>query len=124
MRRKSLIDLNDLESSIVEVYNDYYLDVFRFLVCFTGNQNDAEDLTQEVFIRLLKNLNHFKSEYNLKTWIFSIAKHVAVDHYRKRSFSPFLRMDSSQDWNQTVRSLMKKWNLMKWNSLYMKPFLS
>ena len=86
MRRKSLIDLNDLESSIVEVYNDYYLDVFRFLVCFTGNQNDAEDLTQEVFIRLLKNLNHFKSEYNLKTWIFSIAKHVAVDHYRKKKF--------------------------------------
>nr|WP_197494706.1 hypothetical protein [Solibacillus silvestris] len=38
-----MIDLNDLESSIVEVYNDYYLDVFRFLVCFTGNQNDAEE---------------------------------------------------------------------------------
>ena len=84
MRRKSLIDLNNLESSIVDVYNDYYLEVFRFLIYFTGNQNDAEDLTQEVFIRVLKNLHRFKSDYNLKTWIFSIAKHVAVDHYRRK----------------------------------------
>lgn len=79
-----MIDLKNLESSIVEIYTNHYLDVFRFLVCFSGNQNDAEDLTQEVFIRVLKNLPNFKSGNNLKTWIFSIAKHVAVDHYRKK----------------------------------------
>ncbi|MEK9197081.1 MULTISPECIES: RNA polymerase sigma factor [Bacillales] len=81
-----MVDLKNLESSIVNIYNNYYLDVFRFLVYFSGNQNDAEDLTQEVFIRVLKNLPHFKSGSNLKTWIFSIAKHVAVDHYRKKKF--------------------------------------
>lgn len=81
-----MVDLKNLESSIVIIYNDHYLDVFRFLVYFSGNQNDAEDLTQEVFIRVLKNLPHFKNGNNLKTWIFSIAKHVAVDHYRKKKF--------------------------------------
>ncbi|MEK4231327.1 RNA polymerase sigma factor [Solibacillus sp. FSL H8-0538] len=81
-----MIDLKNVESSIVVIYNNHYLDVFRFLVCFSGNQNDAEDLTQEVFIRVLKNLPNFKSGNNLKTWIFSIAKHVAVDHYRKKKF--------------------------------------
>lgn len=86
MRGDSLIDLKNVESSIVVIYNNHYLDVFRFLVCFSGNQNDAEDLTQEVFIRVLKNLPNFKSGNNLKTWIFSIAKHVAVDHYRKKKF--------------------------------------
>ena len=79
-------DLNNLESRIVDIYNYYYLDVYRFLVCFTGNQNDAEDLTHEVFIRVLKSLANFNRDYNLKTWIFSIAKHVAVDHYRKKRF--------------------------------------
>lgn len=79
-----MIDLKNLESSIVAIYNKHYLDVYRFLICFSGNQNDAEDLTQEVFIRVLKNLPHFRSGNNLKTWIFSIAKHVAVDHYRKK----------------------------------------
>ena len=81
-----MIDSNNLESRIVEIYNLYYLDVYRFLVCFSGNQNDAEDLTQEVFIRVLKSLTNFNGKYNLKTWIFSIAKHVAVDHYRKKRF--------------------------------------
>jgi RNA polymerase sigma-70 factor, ECF subfamily len=82
-----LIDLKNLESSIVIIYNEHYLDVYRFLVCFSGNQNDAEDMTQEVFIRVLKNLPNFNSGKNLKTWIFSIAKHVAVDHYRKKKFA-------------------------------------
>lgn len=82
-----MIDLKNLESSIVIIYNEHYLDVYRFLVCFSGNQNDAEDMTQEVFIRVLKNLPNFNSGNNLKTWIFSIAKHVAVDHYRKKKFA-------------------------------------
>ncbi|MEO4054403.1 RNA polymerase sigma factor [Solibacillus sp. CAU 1738] len=82
-----MIDLQNLESSIVVIYNDHYLDVYRFLVCFTGNQNDAEDLTQEVFIRVLKNLSNYNSGHKLKTWIFSIAKHVAIDHYRKKRFA-------------------------------------
>ncbi|WP_285399280.1 RNA polymerase sigma factor [Lysinibacillus sp. fls2-241-R2A-57] len=86
-----MTDSNNLESRIVEIYNLYYLDVYRFLVCFTGNQNDAEDLTQEVFIRVLKDLSNFNSNYNLKTWIFSIAKHVAIDHYRKKRFSALFK---------------------------------
>lgn len=82
-----MIDLDNLEDSISKIYRKYYLEVYRFLVSFSGNQNDAEDLTQEVFIRVLYNLSTFKNENNLKTWIFSIAKHVAVDHYRKKRFS-------------------------------------
>ena len=86
-----MVDLRDLEGSIVEIYNHHYLDVFRFLVCFSGNQNDAEDLTQEVFIRVLKSLPNFKTDTNLKTWIFSIAKHVAIDHYRKKKFTTIFK---------------------------------
>lgn len=86
-----MLKLNNLECEIVTIYRDHYLDVFRFLVCYTGNQNDAEDLTQEVFIRVLKNLPNFNRHYQLKTWIFSIAKHVAVDDYRKKRFSSIFK---------------------------------
>ena len=82
-----MIDLDNLEESISKIYREYYLDVYRFLICFSGNQHDAEDITQEVFIRVLNNLSNFNSSSsNLKTWIFSIAKHAAVDHYRKKKF--------------------------------------
>ena len=78
-------NFEDLEDKIIEIYRQHYLDVYRFLICFTGNQNDAEDLTQEVFIRVLNNLSNFTTG-SLKTWIFSIAKHAAIDHYRKKKF--------------------------------------
>ncbi|MEI5906903.1 RNA polymerase sigma factor [Bacillus spongiae] len=81
-----MVDFDNLEDSIAEVYQHYYLDVYRFLVCFSGNQNDAEDLTQEVFIRVLNQLSMFRKGKNMKTWILSIAKHVAVDHYRRKKF--------------------------------------
>jgi len=80
-----LPDIENLEGSIIEIYRCHYLDVYRFLICFTGNKNDAEDLTQEVFIRVLNNLSNFNTG-SLKTWIFSIAKHIAIDHYRKKKF--------------------------------------
>lgn len=84
-----MIDLDN--DSISKIYKQYYLDVYRFLICFSGNQNDAEDCTQEVFIRVLNNLSNFNGSNNLKTWIFSIAKHVAVDHYRKKKLTSFFK---------------------------------
>jgi RNA polymerase sigma-70 factor, ECF subfamily len=82
-----LFEFENIEDSISEIYIHHHLDVYRFLICFTGNQNDAEDLTQEVFIRVLKNFSDLNRVNALKTWIFSIAKHVAIDHYRKKRFS-------------------------------------
>ncbi|TQR20803.1 RNA polymerase sigma factor [Psychrobacillus vulpis] len=81
----------DFEGSISEIYKNHYLDVYRFLICFSGDQSDAEDMTQEVFIRVLNNISLYNSSYNLKTWIFAIAKHVAVDHYRKKRFTTFFK---------------------------------
>lgn len=75
---------DNTEDKIVEIYKLYYLDVYRYLICFTGNHNDTEDLTQEVFIRVLKNLPDNNQIHHLKAWILSIAKHVAIDHYRKK----------------------------------------
>jgi RNA polymerase sigma-70 factor, ECF subfamily len=83
--------LEHLEKSIETIYEQYYRDVYRFLIVFTGNQNDAEDLTQEVFIRVLKSLSKFNHHYPFKTWVLSIAKHVAIDHYRRKKFYSIFR---------------------------------
>ncbi|MEH6941017.1 RNA polymerase sigma factor [Bacillus sp. JJ722] len=86
-----MVDLGNLEDRIIEIYKSFYLDVYRFLICFSGNQNDAEDMTQEVFIRVLNNLSNYNSNQNLKTWIFSIAKHVAIDHHRRNRFTSLFK---------------------------------
>jgi RNA polymerase sigma-70 factor, ECF subfamily len=71
---------------IEKVYEDYHKDVYKFLICFTGLKNEAEDLTQEVFIRAMKSLSTYNGSCSLTTWIFSIAKHTAIDHFRKKRF--------------------------------------
>ena len=81
-----MLDHEHLEERIIEIYHQYYVDVYRFLICFSGNQSEAEDMTQEVFIRILNNLSNLNKVKNLKTWVFSIAKHVAIDQYRKKRF--------------------------------------
>ncbi|TQR35516.1 RNA polymerase sigma factor [Brevibacillus brevis] len=84
----------DIEQRISAIYHAHYQDVYYFLLHFTGNQNDAEDLTQEVFTRVLKGLAGFDGRVTLKTWLFSIAKHAAIDQHRKQKVKSFF----SENW--------------------------
>ncbi|MBM7602629.1 RNA polymerase sigma-70 factor (ECF subfamily) [Metabacillus crassostreae] len=79
-------NINNVDAWIAEIYELYYTDVYKFLICFTGNKDDAEDLTQEVFIKVIKSYSNFNKESKLKTWILSIAKHTAIDQMRRKKF--------------------------------------
>ncbi|MDQ0888784.1 RNA polymerase sigma-70 factor (ECF subfamily) [Paenibacillus sp. V4I9] len=76
----------DTELTIDSIYEEHYKSVYGFLICFTGNKSDAEDLTQEVFIKVIKSIANFNRYFQLRSWILSIAKHVAIDHYRRKKF--------------------------------------
>lgn len=61
--------------------------IHRFLTRLVG-QNEAEDLTQEVFVRVSRALPDFRGEAKISTWIYRIATNVATDRLRSRSFEP------------------------------------
>ncbi|WP_094700115.1 RNA polymerase sigma factor [Brevibacillus laterosporus] len=84
---------DDIEGRSRLVYEQYYLEVYQFMIYFTGNRNNAEDLTQEVFIRVLDALPRYEERSSMKTWILSIAKHVAIDYGRKRRIRAWLGME-------------------------------
>jgi RNA polymerase sigma-70 factor (ECF subfamily) len=57
-----------------------------YAICyrFTGSASDAEDLTQDVFLRLYRNLASFDVERgSLQTWITTLARNLLVDHFRR-----------------------------------------
>jgi RNA polymerase sigma-70 factor (ECF subfamily) len=57
--------------------------VFEFIYFqFKQHKQDAEDLTQEVFIQLYRNPNNFRAESKFSSYIFAIAKNIALNHYR------------------------------------------
>ena len=71
------------ESIFHRLYDEYHQDVFRFLVYLVKNRTVAEDLSHEVYVRVLKAYERFESKSSEKTWLFSIAKNVAIDYFRK-----------------------------------------
>jgi RNA polymerase sigma factor (sigma-70 family) len=57
-----------------------------YAICyrFTGSAGDAEDLTQEVFLKLYRNLKSFDAERgSFQTWITALARNLLVDHFRR-----------------------------------------
>ncbi|MFC7783494.1 MULTISPECIES: RNA polymerase sigma factor SigX [unclassified Rossellomorea] len=73
-----------MDSVFEKLYSDYHQDVFQFLIYMVQNKQQAEDLVQEVYIRVLKSHERFEGKSSERTWLFSIAKNVAIDHFRKQ----------------------------------------
>jgi RNA polymerase sigma-70 factor, ECF subfamily len=73
-----------MDTVFEEMYEKYHQDIFNFLFYMVKNREQAEDLVQEVYIKVLRSYKHFEGKSSEKTWLFSIAKHVAIDFFRKQ----------------------------------------
>jgi len=73
-----------MDSVFDELYQKYHHDVFQFLFYMVRNKEQAEDLVQEVYIRVFKAHHRFEGKSSEKTWLFSIARNVAIDYFRKQ----------------------------------------
>ena len=68
-----------------EIYSEYKIKIHRYLIRMVG-ADDAEDLTQEVFIKVDKALGELKDNKVLSTWIYRIATNTAIDRMRSSSY--------------------------------------
>ena len=78
--------------------------IFRYLTGLVGEQ-EAEDLTQEVFIKVGQALKNFRGEAQLSTWIYRIATNAAIDKMRSSSFrqdTGQISFDDSEEVESTV----------------------
>ncbi len=60
--------------------------IYNYCLRMTNNADDAEDLTQEVFIKVYKSLGSFRKDSKFSTWIYRIAYNTCVDNHRKKKF--------------------------------------
>jgi RNA polymerase sigma-70 factor (ECF subfamily) len=67
-----------------EVFRKYRDTVYRICLRYFRNRRDAEDLTQEVFLKLHRRLAEFRGEASLTTWIYRIAANCCIDSLRVR----------------------------------------
>jgi RNA polymerase sigma-70 factor (ECF subfamily) len=60
----------------------YWRKVFNVAYKFVGRHDMAEDLTQDVFLKLYKSLDTFDRRANFQTWLISVSRNLCIDHYR------------------------------------------
>jgi RNA polymerase sigma-70 factor (ECF subfamily) len=67
-----------------EIVQRYHRRIYNICYRFTGTGNDADDLTQEVFIKMYRTLNTYDVERGaFMTWVTTVTRNLLVDHFRK-----------------------------------------
>lgn len=84
------------DEALAALIQRYITLVYRFLCRLVGDSATAEDLAQETFLKAWKGLPGFDRKKVFKTWIFSIAKHTAIDFLRKRQPIPFAAFEDEE----------------------------
>ncbi len=72
--------------------------IYRYAFRMTRSKEDAEDITQETFVKLWRNIEKFDLDKNFRTWLLGIAHNTAIDHLRKRKVFVFSDFDMNEEW--------------------------
>jgi len=65
-----------------QIVRQHWRKVFNVAYKFVGKHDEAEDLTQDIFLKIFKSLNTFDRRANFQTWLISISRNLCIDHYR------------------------------------------
>src|SRR5688500_5003642 len=74
--------LNGDQAAWETIVGLYWRKVFNVAYKFVGRHDLAEDLTQDVFLKLYKSLDTFDRRANFQTWLISVSRNLCIDHYR------------------------------------------
>src|ERR1700692_274935 len=69
--------------------------LFRLAFRMTGNEQDAEDVVQETFLRAYKQLHRYEARASFGTWLYRIASNYSLDLVRSRKRHPQMALDES-----------------------------
>lgn len=77
----------------------YMKHLYNFVMQFVRDQNAAEDIVQETFVKAWKYLSRFDQNKSFKTWIFAIAKNTTYDYLKKKKTLPFSLFENEEGEN-------------------------
>lgn len=104
-----------------ELVERYQTRIVGFLYRSIGDRERAEDLAQEVFIRVYKHLHRFDQEKKFSTWIYTIASNLAKNELRNRSRNPLVLFQAlTSHWDNDHRPLQFEDSSYRPDDLYRK----
>jgi RNA polymerase sigma-70 factor, ECF subfamily len=93
------------EKSLEVLFGKYLKLIYSFAYRYVGGGQDAEDVTQEAFMKVWRNLKKFDQQKNFKTWVFAIAKNTAIDFLKKKRAIPFSEFENEEGENIITETL-------------------
>ena len=83
-------------SSFGELYERFFDQIYRYVSFKTGSPSEAEDITGEVFVRMLESIHKFKWQgHPVSSWLFRIAHNLVVDHFRRKGKRNVVSLDNA-----------------------------
>ena len=76
------------EDAATELINRHYASILRYCKWHCSGSQEAEDLTQETFLRLFKGLPRYRGKGKFKTYLYTIANHLCIDESRRVRLYP------------------------------------
>lgn len=83
------------ETFFKDIYQTYSPKVHRLCLGYTGNAMEADDLLQEVFIKAWQNLDKFRGDSQISTWIYRIAVNTCLHHLRSQKNKKSVDIDKT-----------------------------
>ena len=96
------------ETSLDFLIERYLKIIYSFIYKNVGDQSVSEDITQEVFVKVWKNIRKFDQTKNFKPWLFQIAKNTSIDFLRKKKSIPFSKFEDESGKNALVENIAEK----------------
>lgn len=94
----TLVKKNNDKKAAGEIVKFYYKEIFAYVFRQTSNEELSKDLTQEIFISMLKSLGSFDDEKaSFRTWLYKIASNKIIDNYRSTYYKYVTVVDEFEE---------------------------
>lgn len=82
-------------ANFAEVVNEYHTLIFRTAMGFVHSKEDAEDLTQETFIKAFQNIHKFRGDSEISTWLYRIVVNLSLNHISQKKKKGWLSFSNN-----------------------------
>ncbi len=90
---------NGDQEAFREIVERNKMSVLNLCLRFTGNKNDADDLAQEVFIRVYQAASTYEIKAAFTTWLYRVTVNLCLNYQRRKKILPFFSLNHSRDSN-------------------------
>lgn len=103
------------------IYKKYGEIVYKYVFCLTGNEDTTEEIVQETFLVAVKDINKFRGECKISTWLCQISKYIWYKKLKKEKIKKEIPLDILQNTLSIEESIEENfWNKEKKIELFKK----